>query len=739
MSSILDPAGQIAKARQRLDFNLDATLATFRDRTPGELTTPEQQAERLQFLLSSLGDRQEAVDSLERVLAGNELQPVNYLQRGVLAARAVGRISVRRPDGSRHAWGTGFLISPRVLLTNNHVLPGPEWAAPSEAHLEYETNLADQPVGPVVFRLLPRELFFTSAELDFSVVAIAPRSEEGGREAREFGFLPLLDVPGKAAEGEWLTIVQHPEGERKQLCVRENRLLRRAEDVLWYSTDTLAGSSGSPVFNNDWYVVALHHKGIPEERHGRIQTVDGRDYDPLVMSESQIKWQANEGIRSSRIAQALKRALPDHPLLQPLFSATPENSRIGAVDAPPPDTFNSSVNPQTKPPMNPPVSSLAGHTVTVPLQITLQINAAGGALVTAAAAGGPATAESALISEERARATPAARSRPPAFDAPFESDYSSRNGYQPDYLGDAAHRVNLPALSDALKAQAVKLLKPAEHNDHVLHYHNYSVVMHQERRFAIYSAANISFAQRYEMSRPTDVWREDPRIPLSAQVTNFFYARNKFDRGHLTRREDLEYGPTPVKALQSAADTCHWTNCTPQHEQFNQNKEIWQGIERHVLEEAIFANHFRAQFITGPVFDQGDPEYKKIQYPLRYWKVVAALNASGNLFATAYLASQEEVIAKFGIEAAPEVPFGPYKTFQVPIAEIERLTQLTFTYGTNGRSLSECDPLRPAAPGAAAPRSRGRRVRVNESADIVTGQLPPGYVELRELDDIVTG
>ena len=112
------------------------------------------------------------------------------------------------------------------------------------------------------------------------MVAIAPTSETQTTALSDYGCLPLLDFVGKAAAGEWLTIIQHPDGERKQLCVRENQLFKRGNDVLWYSTDTKPGSSGSPVFNNDWYVVALHHKGVAEQKNGVAQTVDGQDYEP---------------------------------------------------------------------------------------------------------------------------------------------------------------------------------------------------------------------------------------------------------------------------------------------------------------------------------------------------------------------------------------------------------------------------------------------------------------------------
>lgn len=255
----------------------------------------------------------------------------------------------------------------------------------------------------------------------------------------------------------------------------------------------------------------------------------------------------------------------------------------------------------------------------------------------------------------------------------------------------------------ALEAVATRLLSPAGRNEYVRHYHNYSVVMHRERRFALYSAANVDFGQRYcKLSGRHDTWREDPRIPQAAQISVFFYANNRFDRGHLTRREDLEFGPTRLAALQSANDTCHWTNCTPQHAKVNQGKSLWQGLENYLLDD-LRRDEFKVCIMTGPVLSEDDPvweHFKEIQYPVKFWKVVSAVNANGNLFSTAYLLDQSAVIAEFGIEAAPVEPFGAYKTYQTPTAEIERLTQLSFHAEVEGkeRSLADFDPLRNGIP-----------------------------------------
>src|SRR5262249_40812354 len=59
---------------------------------------------------------------LERIISGNNLLGIAFLDLGVTIARTVGRIHVNS-QFQELGFGTGFMISPRLLLTNNHVLP----------------------------------------------------------------------------------------------------------------------------------------------------------------------------------------------------------------------------------------------------------------------------------------------------------------------------------------------------------------------------------------------------------------------------------------------------------------------------------------------------------------------------------------------------------------------------------------------------------------------------------------
>ena len=61
-----------------------------------------------------------------------------------------------------------------------------------------------------------------------------------------------------------MNIVQYPKGGALKYAIRHNFYTGMDGDTyLRYVTDTERGASGSPVFNDDWQVVALHHAAAP--------------------------------------------------------------------------------------------------------------------------------------------------------------------------------------------------------------------------------------------------------------------------------------------------------------------------------------------------------------------------------------------------------------------------------------------------------------------------------------------
>jgi endonuclease G, mitochondrial len=61
-----------------------------------------------------------------------------------------------------------------------------------------------------------------------------------------------------------LNILQHPEGTALKVSLSNNGVVKTNEQkgLVLYVNPTKKGSSGSPCFDNDWKLVALHHKSL---------------------------------------------------------------------------------------------------------------------------------------------------------------------------------------------------------------------------------------------------------------------------------------------------------------------------------------------------------------------------------------------------------------------------------------------------------------------------------------------
>lgn len=240
----------------------------------------------------------------ERILGTNDLMDARFLEEGATVARSVGRIVIGEASGLIAGYGTGVLIAPDLVMTNNHVLRSAAEAASSTLELDYEATEGGRLKQSVSFRLDPDAFFVTDSHFDYTVVAVAPVSESGTDRTR-FGWVRLNPNLGKVIKGERVNIVQHPNGDPKQVALHENQVCDMLPDFLHYKTDTAPGSSGSPVFNDEWELVALHHSGVPRrDAQDRILTSDGEVWDQS-MGEQHIDWVANEGARVSRIVASL--------------------------------------------------------------------------------------------------------------------------------------------------------------------------------------------------------------------------------------------------------------------------------------------------------------------------------------------------------------------------------------------------------------------------------------------------
>ncbi|TWI69279.1 endonuclease G [Pseudoduganella lurida] len=272
----------------------------------------------------------------------------------------------------------------------------------------------------------------------------------------------------------------------------------------------------------------------------------------------------------------------------------------------------------------------------------------------------------------------------------IEQNYAERQGYRDDFLGMA---VALPTLNEEQRRNAAKntLAKPGQ-DATVLPYHHFSIVMNRRRQLAYYTAVNIDGAQSKKPKRASDTWYFDPRIAESEQIGEDLYARNALDRGHLVRRLDPAWGEDAVRANN---DTFHFTNCSPQHADFNQNDETWQGIENYLLGQATGARRALTIF-TGPVMTDDDPLYRGVRIPRHFWKIAAYVTDDDQLTVSAYLLGQEDLLD--GLER-----FTP-ATWQVTVQEIIDRTGLDFSHLVDAEV-----PLAPRPGLEVAAQGAGRR------------------------------
>ena len=184
----------------------------------------------------------------EKISGGADFLPASFLLNGADRAKAVCRVVLPGSVGS------GFLVATRdFIMTNNHVIASPEDAETAVAEFGFDNDSPQQQV-----RLDPSRFFVTDAALDFTIVAC------DGSELQGITPIPLLRSPTTVTRGERVNIIQHPRGRPKEVALHDNDVHRVKDKVLWYRTDTEPGSSGSPVFNNTWDLVALHHAGWHE-------------------------------------------------------------------------------------------------------------------------------------------------------------------------------------------------------------------------------------------------------------------------------------------------------------------------------------------------------------------------------------------------------------------------------------------------------------------------------------------
>ncbi len=282
----------------------------------------------------------EDLDYLERIIDRRNFLPASFLEEGAITQKAVARIAFRESYGGFRAgdgWATGFMVSPSLLLTNNHVISSKSFAKKLVAQFNYQNDLSGNPLAIDAYTFDPDDVFYTNRNLDCTLIRVNKKCYYSFSKFnldllpetvidREHEYTPnpldpidrginigqpniplgdwvnnwgrVCTFPGKKwgfvklkkrvkyTKNQFLNIVQHPRARRKEVALQENTITNIFSNKIRYTTDTEPGSSGSPVFNNFWDVVALHHAA--------------GEWD-----NSSNKWISNQGIRIDKIIKAL--------------------------------------------------------------------------------------------------------------------------------------------------------------------------------------------------------------------------------------------------------------------------------------------------------------------------------------------------------------------------------------------------------------------------------------------------
>jgi S1-C subfamily serine protease len=283
------PSAANAEGRKNEEAILSLLRATILERDGGEIEKSPTGVRSELSKLDSLGRT-----GLEKVFGADNFVSLDWYRRGLARCAGVARIGREATRGV----GTGFLLkgtefraslgNELYLLTNSHVVsPGPEVSIairPADAVITFEglpeAEGKTWTVKKLIFNSPIAELDATLLQLDRPVPSV-----DGYPIARE---LPVRDGQKR------VYVVGHPQGGGLSFSLQDNLLLDWDQRLVHYRTPTEPGSSGSPVFDDQWRLIAIHHAGR---------------FDSPKLNGEPGTYEANEGINILAIVEAIRQAL----------------------------------------------------------------------------------------------------------------------------------------------------------------------------------------------------------------------------------------------------------------------------------------------------------------------------------------------------------------------------------------------------------------------------------------------
>ena len=261
-------------------------------------------------------------------------------------------------------------------------------------------------------------------------------------------------------------------------------------------------------------------------------------------------------------------------------------------------------------------------------------------------------------------------------------------GFKHDFLVDETVNENVafPIVGTKHKNDVA----PVDGNDKsIVNYLNYSLQLSASRKFPFFTASNID-GGLFKKANRAPSWKKDERVKAYQWGQELYRAdKSDFDKGHLTKREDVQWGETPGLAQKAADSTFFYSNAVPQHKELNQ--QIWKSLEDYVLHTETRKKSLKVCVFTGPVLTKNDPPFvttvkdETILIPIVFWKIVVFPKEDGKLYRVGFIMSQKKLLTENGIveelEAATAedqlfMQFDDAATYQVNVSLIEQLADI---------------------------------------------------------------
>jgi len=408
----------------------------------------------------------------------------------------------------------------------------------------------------------------------------------------------------KVDELEFVTVIQHPDGGEKLIAIRENKVVKigdpkspKKNSFLWYASDTAPGSSGAPVFNDSWQVVAVHHSAVP------LNDADNGQY------------KANEGIRVSSLIEETVRL---YNALSPVRKSSSTYLRQLIDDATGVRSF-----PNTR------IGSSIINTNT--------------------------DSDSGVAKSAERRAASAKHIHPIEFydgKRGYEENFLGIAIPLPE-LTHKALEFGKPA--ELINSNEIELRYT---HFSVVHNATRKIAFFTASNIDGRKWKNLERGGDkwwFDPRLPLELQLDDNLYgnePVNGK-------KGWFDRGHLVRRLDPVWG-TESEANMANEDTFHWTNCSPQYWGFNQGQELWQGLENYLLYNTD-KEDIKACVFTGPIFGHDDEEHRGTLIPQYFWKVIVLADSKKKIYSSAYRVSQKKYATNIPFEVIPVGDFNHFQ------------------------------------------------------------------------------